>query len=90
MLLKILGGFDLISGAILIFGSSFDWPWKFLWVIGILLILKACFGMLKDFASWIDLLSGVVFLALIIISIPKFIAIILGVLLIQKAIMSFL
>jgi len=59
-------------------------------VLGIILLIKSSIGFLKDFASWVDFLAGIVFLMSIIINIPIFIGIILGILLIQKGVFSFL
>lgn len=89
MLVKVLGGIDFISGLILIFGTGLA-PKSILIFFGILLLIKAGFGMFKSFASWIDLLSGGVFILAIFFQIPLWIGIIAGILLIQKGIFSFL
>ncbi len=90
MLVKILGSMDIIIGIILIFEKNLNLSTKLLLIFGIILLLKCSLGLLKDFASWIDFLSGLVFILLIIISIPWFITFILGILLIQKGVFSFL
>ena len=90
MLLKLLGSFDIIAGLILIFGIGMDFPWQFLWVVGFLLLIKAGFGMLRDFASWIDLFCGIIFLLRIVFDIYSIIGLIFGILLIQKGVVSFL
>ncbi|MBU2104619.1 MAG: hypothetical protein KKF67_02495 [Nanoarchaeota archaeon] len=88
MLIKLLGVVDLFAGIFLLLGMFFK-PFTPLLILGIILLLKSTLGMLKDFASWIDFLSGFTLLLLITLNIPKFILIGLGVLLIQKAAFSF-
>ena len=88
--MKILGVLDIIIGAILIFGTGSDFPLKVLVFLAILMIAKSSLGFWQDFGSWVDLIIGFVFLLMIIISIPKFIGIILGILVIQKGFISFL
>ena len=90
MLMKAFAIIDLIAGLILIFGMGIDFPIKFLLFFGMLLLTKSSLGLLKDFGSWIDFLSGLTFLLLIITSLPGFIGIIFGILLIQKGAFSFL
>jgi hypothetical protein len=89
MLVKILGIIDLFAGIFLILGIFFR-PLSLLLILGIMLLLKSTLGMLKDFASWIDLLAGFTLLMLITLDIPKLILLSLGVLLIQKATFSFI
>ena len=89
MLIKILGGIDLIAGAILIFGGA-NLPIQILAGFGIVLLAKSCLGFLKDFASWVDLSAGIIFLLSIIILIPGIISLIFGLLIIQKGIFSFI
>lgn len=90
MLIKILGAIDFIAGLILIFGAGAKLPYLILMPFGVILLLKSTFGLLKDFASWIDFLCGINFILLILLPIPKVISIILGILLVQKGIFSFL
>ncbi|MBU4070053.1 MAG: hypothetical protein KJ646_03650 [Nanoarchaeota archaeon] len=90
MLVKILGLFDLIAGLILLFGAGFSLPNQMMIFFGMILLAKSCLGLLKDFASWIDFLCGLFFLISIIIAIPQAIGLILGILIIQKSIFSFL
>ena len=90
MLIKILGGMDLVIGLILIFGAGITLPTQITVIIGMILLLKSCLGLLKDFGSWIDFSCGATFLFSILFSIPWIINLILGVLIIQKGIMSFL
>ena len=87
MLVKILGIIDLIAGAILIFGVGANLPIQILVGFGMILLTKSCLGFLKDFASWIDLSAGIIFLLSIIILIPGIISLILGLLIIQKGIL---
>ena len=87
--MKILGGFDIIIALILIFGNGIAFPWKVLFILGALTLVKSGLGMLKDFGSWIDFLCGICVLLTIIISIPWFISLIFGILIAQKGIVSF-
>ena len=91
MILKILGGIDLISGLILIlFGAGVVFPGKFLIFLGMLLLLKSGIGFLKNFASWIDLIGGLILLSSYVFEIPGIVAIIVGLVIAQKGIFSFL
>jgi hypothetical protein len=90
MFIKILGVFDLITGGILIFGQEFHISKLIFLVFGFVLLLKSSLGLLKDFASWIDFLAGICLLTLIIIQIPVIICAVIGLLIIQKSIFSFL
>ncbi|OGJ13359.1 hypothetical protein A3K82_00505 [Candidatus Pacearchaeota archaeon RBG_19FT_COMBO_34_9] len=88
MLVKILGALDFIAGLVLIFGTRFA-PHTILIFFGIILLIKSLIGLLRDFASWIDLLAGIIFILAVFFQIPLIICIIAGVLLIQKSIFSF-
>jgi hypothetical protein len=90
MLIKILGITDILIGTILIFGTGIDFPLNFLIFFAIIMITKSSLGFWKDFGSWLDLIIGFVFLLWIIIQIPLFIGIILGILVIQKGFFSLL
>ncbi len=90
MMIKILGGIDVIAALILFFGIGTDLSTKILLIFAVLLISKSFLGFLKDFASWIDFLSGILFFSLIFISLPSWISIILGLLLLQKGFFSLL
>ena len=90
MLMKIFGAIDFISGLILIFGAGTKFPTGFLITFGIILLVKSLLGLLKDFGSWIDFLVGISFIILIFFEIPSIIGIILGILILQKGIFSFL
>ncbi len=88
MLLKVFGIFDITAGLILILEKSLAFSNQTLMILGIILLVKSSLGFLKDFGSWIDFLSGIAFLLLIIMNIPIAINFILGVLVIQKGIFS--
>ena len=90
MLVKALGTADFIMGLILIFVTVTKPPYLLLLIPGIILLLKSGIGLLKDFASWIDLFGGVTFILLIFLPLPWIICLISGILLIQKGIFSFL
>ena len=89
MLIKLLGLVDLIAGLILIFEGQISLPSKVFLFFGMVLLLKSSLGMLRDFASWIDFLGGISFLLIAIINVPETIRIIIGILLIQKGLFSF-
>jgi len=88
MLMKILGAVDLIVGLFFIFASNFNVGSSILIFFGIILLAKSSLGMLQDFASWTDFLSGVSLLLMIVFPIPSFILFILGLLLLQKGFFS--
>jgi len=90
MLVKVLGAIDFIVGLILIFGSEVKIPISLLIVLAVFLFVKAGIGLLKDFASWIDLIAGIIFILLIFFPVYWVICLIVGVALIQKGIFSFL
>jgi len=91
MLLKVLGAVDILTGLILIiFGFGSEIQKIILMICGIILLIKSLLGVLKDFASWIDFVGGLIFLFSIAVILPKIIFVIMGILIIQKGIMSFL
>lgn len=91
MVVKILGGIDIISGLILLFYSiRIPVPYIVAVFFGILLIAKSLLGMLKEFGGWIDLISGILMIFALIIPIPAIILIVFAFLLFQKGIISFL
>jgi len=90
MLVKVLGALDFIIGLILIFGARIKIPATILIILAVFLFIKAGIGLLKDFASWIDLLSGLIFILLIFFPLHWIICLIPAILLIQKGIVSFL
>lgn len=88
MLVKLLGGIDLISGLILIFGANKELPTVLLLILGIILLTKTVIGGLRDFASWIDIFAGIIFILSIFFPVYWIICVIAGILLIQKGIFS--
>ena len=90
-MLKVLGAIDFVAGLILIFmGSGVSSPHAVLIFFAVVLLLKSLLGMLRDFASWIDFLSGAFFWLSVLITIPGIILIVLGILECQKGIFSFI
>jgi hypothetical protein len=90
MVIKILGGIDVIAGLILIFIGLVNYPIPLLTLVGIAMLIKASFILLKDFASWLDLIAGIILLIEIPMNVSGFIGIIIGILILQKGIFSFL
>jgi hypothetical protein len=89
MLVKILGLIDFLGALILVFNLSNSFPIPFILVLGVIFLGKVFLGKLEDFASWIDLIAGIILILSIFIQIP-FLGIIVGLLLFQKAVFSFL
>ena len=90
MLIKVLGIIDVLLGVFLIFLGQLNFPAKVLLVFAIILLVKASLGLFQDFASWVDGVAGLFYILSTIIHIPAIIGIILGLLLIQKGVFSFL
>jgi len=90
MLVKILGILDLISGLVLIFGLYKFLPNFFIILLGVLVLLKSSLGMFKDFAGWIDFFAGVILFLTISGQVPWFACFIGGILVLQKAVVSFI
>ncbi len=90
MLVKVLGLIDFIGGVLLLFASGAKFPIPLLVIMGIILLIKAGIGLLRDFASWIDFIAGGIFILLVFFSVPGVFCIIAGILLIQKGVVSFL
>jgi hypothetical protein len=90
MLIKVLGAIDFVGGLILMFFSGFKLPIIVSLILGGVFLIKSSMGFLKNFGSWIDLLSGMVFLLLMFFPIYWIICVIFGILLVQKGIFSFL
>ena len=91
MLVKILGTIDIISGLVLIpYGIGFEIQNPVLIFFSIILILKSMIGFLKDFASWVDFLAGIFIIITIFFPALIIIEILLGILVLQKGIFSFL
>ena len=90
MLVKLLGGLDFLSGLLLIFGTETKFPNIAFIILGLLFLMKASLGLLKNFASWIDFSGGIIFIALTFFIVPQVICVIAGILILQKGIFSFL
>ena len=90
MLVKVLGIIDFVGGLILLFSRGIEMPVPVLVAAALVFLIKAGIGLLKDFASWIDLIAGITFVLLIFFPLPLVICIIAGILLIQKGVVSFL
>lgn len=91
MLVKVLGSIDVISGLILIFfGAGIKIPNEILMIISLVLISKSLLGFFRDFASWIDFLTGIILISAIFFPILNLVIIMLGIFIIQKGIFSFL
>lgn len=90
MLVKVLGALDFLAGLILIFTIWTKIPFLILTILAVIFLIKAGIGLLKDFASWIDLVTGIVFVLLIFFPVYGIICLICAGLLIQKGIVSFL
>ncbi len=90
MLVKALGAIDFILGLVLMFSPGIKIPIPILIALATFLLVKAGIGLLKDFASWIDLIAGIVFVLLIFFPVYWIVCLIVGILLVQKGIVSFL
>ena len=89
MLVKILGGIDLLAGLILILSALTKMPSPILMIFGVALLVKSLIGFLKDFGSWIDFLTGIILILCVFIQIPLFLKVIFSILIVQKGISSF-
>ena len=89
MLIKILGGIDLVVGLLLVFGLVENLPSSALLPLGLIMLAKSSLGMLKDFGSWVDVLVGIVLLSSIIFNLPWIIGFLVGIFVLQKGIFSF-
>ena len=91
MVVQVLGIIDLIAGLILIFGAGVSLSWKIYFISGSLLIGKSFLGGIpKDPASIIDFMVGVSLFISIAVTLPTYVSVILGLLIIQKSVFSFL
>ncbi len=91
MIIKILGGMDVVIGFILIiFGAGVSISSGVLVFCGMVLIAKSLLGFFQDFASWVDFVSGIFLLISSVFHLPGLIAIILGIVIMQKGGISFL
>ncbi len=90
MLVKILGGIDLLAGLILALSALTEIPFYLLISLGVIVLIKSFLGFPKDFAGWIDFLAGITIILTAFISVPLFIKIVFAILIAQKGISSFL
>ena len=91
MIVKILGGIDVIIGLILILlGAGMSISNGILIFCGVILIVKSLFGFFHDFASWVDLIGGIFLLISSVFHLPGLIAILIGIVIMQKGGFSFL
>jgi len=90
MLVKILGGIDVLGGLLLILTLLTDVPHYLLIFFGVILLFKSLLGFPKNFGGWVDFCVGSILLLCIFFSIPLIIKIILAFLIVQKGISSFL
>lgn len=90
MLVKIFGGIDIIIGLVILFERVLNFSNSVLLFFGIVLIIKAGFGLFKNFASWIDLFCALVIFFSMVFLVPIWINVIAGILLIQKGGVSFI
>jgi hypothetical protein len=90
MIVKILGVLDVIASLmLLIAGLGFQLPLIVALFFSILLIIKGIL-FITSFASWFDILGGILLLISIWLNLPGIILIIVFVLIFQKGILSFL
>ncbi len=89
MLVKILGIFDL-AAAFIIFSLSFglNIPQGVIIFFIVVLLAKGSFVITKSIASGFDILAAIVLMLALFISLPKFLFIISGILLLQKGFLS--
>ena len=90
MLVKVLGTIDILAGAILLFGELIGLSKVFFLLFGVILLIKSFLGFPKDLASWIDFSCSIILILNMFVSFPAWIELILGLLIIQKGIFSFL
>jgi len=91
VLVKVLGGIDLVSGVaflMLIFGMSV--PMQFILFCAGLLLLKGMFIITGDALSGIDLASAIILLLSLVFSLPMFLLWISAFILFAKGFVSFL
>lgn len=90
MLVKILGGIDLLVGFLLIFSSGLESISPILMFFGIVLIIKSFMGFFQEFGGYIDLIGGLFLLLASFGFSITIINVILGFLVLQKGVFSFL
>ena len=91
MLVKVLGGIDLVSAlALLLLIFGYDVHFRFLLFCAGLLFMKGLFILTGDVLSGIDLFSSIVLILSIFWILPSFMLWIPGFLLLSKGFVSFL
>jgi len=90
MLIYLLGAIDILATLILLFGRILHLDYYFFIFFAILLLAKSLMGLLKDFASWIDFVGGILLILSIPFGLPLAVRIIISLFLVQKAIFSFI
>ena len=90
MLVKILGAIDVAAGSALALSILTEIPSQIFIILGLIVLIKSFLGFPKDFAGWIDFLTGIILILMAFVSIPLFVKVIFMVLIIQKGISSFL
>jgi hypothetical protein len=88
--MKILGGIDVIAGLVLILNFTGILSKQILLVFGFVFLIKSSLGFWKDFASWVDVVAGIVFLFAGWTGIPYWIGLIAGLFVLQKGAFSFI
>ena len=91
MLVKILGGIDVLASLVLLalsFGLGV--PEKIIIVFALLLFLKGLFILTKSIASAFDLIAFIVLITTLFVILPQWIYLITAFLILQKGIFSFL
>ena len=76
MFIKILGILDILAAVLLIIQNYFTFieilPSSIIWIIGIYILIKGiAFALILDFASFIDIICGIVIILSIFFAVPK-------------------
>ena len=91
MLIKLLGGLDVISALIMFFMSAgVSMPKSFLITLGVIFLIKSATNLFRDFGSWVDVSASLVFFISVIVGVYWIIPLIVGILLVQKGLVSFI
>lgn len=92
-MMKILGGFDIITGAIFFIFATFhvDLLHKLVMILAIILLIKGLIFMIsKDIASLLDIICAIIMFISLGVSMPYLIVILVFIYLLQKGIFSLL
>ena len=84
------GTVDVVIAITIVFLSSLNPPTNILVYLSVIAFTKSSFGMLRDFGSLIDFSAGILLGISIIANIPFVFCVIVGALVFQKGIFSFL